>query len=72
MISELQAGVRASMPQAAASPAAVPAAHGGDVARTPSANTTPIPKAEIKVDTERMKQWNKFLDQVEKPRDRTF
>lgn len=23
-------------------------------------------------DTERMKQWNKFLDQVEKPRDRTF
>jgi flagellar protein FlaG len=56
MISELQAGVRASMPQAAASPAAAPAAHGGDVAKSPSANTTPIPKAEIKVDTERMKQ----------------
>jgi flagellar protein FlaG len=55
MISELQAGVRASMPHAAVSATAAPAAHGGDAAKAPSANTTPIPKAEIKVDTERMK-----------------
>ena len=56
MISELQAGVRASMPQAAAFPAAAQTAHGGEVTKAPSSNTTPIPKAEIKVDTERMKQ----------------
>ena len=56
MISELQAGVRASMPHAAAAPTAAPAARGGDVAQAPSALTTPIPKAEIRVDTERMKQ----------------
>ena len=56
MISELQAGVRASMPQAAATPTAAPVVRGGDAAQAPSPLTSPIPKAEIKVDTERMKQ----------------
>ncbi|MEN9329186.1 MAG: hypothetical protein RLZZ484_374 [Pseudomonadota bacterium] len=56
MISELQAGVRAALPPAAAAPAAAPVARGGEAGQVSSALTTPIPKAEIRVDTERMKQ----------------
>ena len=56
MISELQAGVRAALPPAAAAPAAASVARGGEAGQVSSALTTPIPKAEIRVDTERMKQ----------------